>query len=157
MGIQVDGTELLRARMKEYLRRVNNPRDKTRILAAGGAQVRKAAAQPPTPKSRKVHYYYPRKGNKIAIQPGNLRRSMRVFKGKEGDVFVGPKVLRRVVGMDTIGKTQKTASGYYAAALYGSAARFRQKIMEAALDRASPAALKAIEKAFERYFEKISR
>lgn len=156
MEIQVEGIDQLRKRLKGYLRRVKNVKEKTRILAAGGVQVRKVAAQSPTPKSSKVHYYYSKKGGKIPITPGNLRRSMKVYKGKEGDVFIGPHVLRRVAGLAEIGRTQKTASGYYAAALYGSAARFRQMIMETALDKSSPAALRAIEKAYKRYHDKIS-
>jgi len=114
--------------------------------------VRQAAAKAPTPKSTAVHYYY-YQGRKTEIRPGNLRRSMRVYKGREGEVYVGPQFLRRIT-TPTIGQTAKTSSGYYAAALYGSASAFRRTIMEAAAQSAAGAAFQAIEKRFAAWHKK---
>ena len=144
--MQVTGINELNAALRQYQAQVSNPRQKTAILAAGGAKVRQAAAKAPTPKSTEKHYYYS-KGKKIEIKPGNLRRSMKVFKGREGDVYVGPRVLRQLPG-STIGQTARTSSGYYAAMIYGSASAFRRTIMEAAAQSAAGAAFQAIEKRF---------
>lgn len=151
MAITVTGTAAFNEALRMYLKKVSAPRQKTQILAAGGAQVRREASKSPTPKSQRNHYYYA-KNRKVLIYSGNLRRSMKVFRGKEGDVYVGPRVLRRITGGE-IGQTPKTSSGYYAAALYGLAASFRQRIMEPALGRAQSRAVQAIEKVFSRWHE----
>jgi hypothetical protein len=149
MSAQITGMNELDQRLKMYLAAVKNPKEKTAILAAGGAKIRQKAAKSPTPKSQKNHFYYSKSG-KVEIQSGNLQKSMKVFRGKDGDVYVGPRVLRRITGTK-IGDTAKTASGYYAHMLYKSAGGFRQKVMEPAAVAASGATFKAIEKAFTKF------
>jgi hypothetical protein len=152
MAITVTGINELKAALKAYQAKASSPKQKTAILAAGAQKVRQAAAKDPTPKSTEPHYYY-RKGQKVEIMPGNLRKSMKVFRGKEGDVFIGPRVLRKLPG-GKIGQTVKNASGYYASMLYGSAGAFRQKIMEPAMSKAAGAAVQAVERTFSKWHEK---
>lgn len=152
MAVEVIGVKEFNAKLREYQRRLDTPREKTSILAAGAAKVRQTAAKAPTPRSRAIHYYYA-KGRKVKILPGNLRRSMKVFRGKDGDVYVGPRALRRITG-DEIGRTSRTSSGYYAAALMGSARAFRLAYMEPALQKAASAAFQAIEKRFAQWHNK---
>lgn len=152
MSIQVQGIEALNRRLREYQKEVSSQKAKTSILAAGGQAVKRAAAKAPTPKSKKDHKYYSGKGTVHVIKSGNLRKSMKVYRGREGDVYVGPQFLRRAPAV--MGETTKTSSGYYAAALYGSALRFRREIMETALLASQQKAFAAIEKAFARYHQK---
>lgn len=149
MAVQVTGINEFNAKLLAYQKKISTPKEKTAILAAGGAQVRKEAAKAPTPKSKTAHYYYSKSAGRVQIHSGNLRRSMKVFRGKEGDVYVGPRVLRKITG--DIGKTAKTASGYYAHMIYKTAAAFRSRIMEAALSKAQGAAFQAIEKQFAKW------
>lgn len=148
--IQVSGIDELTARLKAYRKQVSDPKVKTRIMAAGGQVVKRKAATL-APKSRKDHKYYPKKGSPVTIFSGNLKKSMRVYRGREGDVYVGPHFMRRVTG--DIGATAKTASGYYAAALFKSAAAFRRDIMEAAAAQASAKVFNAVEKAYARFHD----
>lgn len=150
MSIQVQGISEFNRKLNEYQKQVSSPKVKTRILAAGGQKVRQAAAKEPTPKSKKSHFYYAKSG-KVEIVPGNLRKSMKVFRGKEGDVYVGPRVLRRLAGASKIGQTAATSSGYYAHMIYKTASAFRVRIMEAALSKAQGAALDAVDKAFTKF------
>lgn len=147
-AVKVTGIDEFNAKLLAYQKRLNTPKEKTAILAAGGAKVRQQAAKAPTPKSKKEHYYYSKAG-KFTIEPGNLRKSTKVYRGRDGDVYVGPRVLRRITG--DIGKTAKTSSGYYAAAIAGSARAFRAAYMEPALGKATGAALQAIEKQFAKW------
>lgn len=150
MSVQVQGINEFNRKLNEYQKRVSSSKVKTRILAAGGQKVRQEAAKEPTPKSPKAHFYYAKSG-KVEIVPGNLRKSMKVFRGKEGDVYVGPRVLRRLAGASKIGQTAATSSGYYAHMIYKTASGFRVRIMEAALRKAQSAALNAVEKAFTKF------
>lgn len=156
--VKIEGINELRQTLNKYKREVSSAKERNSVLFPGGEEVRKEAAKAPTPKSRKVHYYYPKKGSKrVAIRPGNLRQSMKTYKAKTGDVLVGPKVLRKVVGMEEIGRTRRTASGYYAAMLYKSANNFRQAVMEPAMAKATAKAIAAIEKAYEKFHDKLTR
>lgn len=156
MAVKVTGINEFNAKLLAYQKRLNTPKEKTAILAAGGAKVRQQAAKAPTPKSSASkkpqptapHYYYTKFG-RVEINSGNLRKSMKVYRGRDGDVYVGPRVLRRITG--DIGKTAKTSSGYYAAAIAGSARAFRAAYMEPALGKATGAALQAIEKQFAKW------
>lgn len=154
--MKVTGVDEVRNNLSTYAKIVSDRRERSTVLAAGAQKVRQEAAKAPTPKSKRVHYYYSKAG-RIAIKPGNLRRSMKVFRQRDGDVAIGPRVLLRVVGMSEIGATAKTASGFYAAALYGSASNFRMAIMEPALSRAQTAALAAIQKRYEKLHQKLTR
>lgn len=156
MSVDVQGVEQVAANLQRYAKTVSDRKERQNVLYAGGQKVAQTAAKAPTPKSKNVHYYYAKTGP-IPIKPGNLRRSMRPYKDKQGDIQVGPKVLRRVVGMSEIGATKKTSSGFYAAALYGSASAFRQAVMEPALSRAQSQALAAMQKRYEKLHQKLTR
>lgn len=139
--------------LKRYLERAATKSRKTQILRAGAGEVRKVARQSPTPKSKRVHYYYSKRG-KIPITPGNLRKSIALFKDRKENIQVGPKVIRQLTAAE-IGQTTKTASGFYAAALFGSASQFRIRTMEAALQKARSAAFQKMEQKFAQIHAKV--
>ncbi len=150
--IQVRGIDELTARLNAYQKQVSDPKVKTRIMAAGGQVIKKATATSPTPKSKKDHWYYPTKGGaRVKVFSGNLRKSMKVFRGKDGDVYIGPQVLKRVTG--DIGKTAKTASGYYAATIFKSAANFRREVTERAASLTMTKVLAAVQKAYAKFHD----
>lgn len=100
------------------------------------------------PRSKRVHYRYstPKiiKGKRakrgtatayrIAYHPGNLKKSLQVltFNRDRAGVYVGPK-FGKGDGKDR-GRTIKTADGYYAQMVYGSAASFGGRVTDAALN-----------------------
>lgn len=157
MGIDVNEQGAVEY-LRRYARTVSKDRaERVKVLAAGAQKVKHTAAKPPTPKSEKPHYYYAKAG-KIEIKPGNLRKSMKVYRTKGGDVEVGPRVIKKVSGIyATLGQTAATSSGFYAAALYGSASAFRQAVMEPALSRAQSQALAAMQKRYEKLHQKLTR
>lgn len=73
--------------------------------------------------------------------PGNLQKSLRslVFR-RSRDVFVGPK--QGGPQRTEYGRTVRTADGYYAQMIYGSAAAFRARVLRPALASSRAAALK---------------
>lgn len=150
--IQVTGINELNERLRAYQKQVSDPKVKTRIMAAGGQVIKRATATSPTPKSKKDHWYYPTKGGtRVKVFSGNLRKSMKVFRGKDGDIYIGPQVLKRVTG--DIGKTAKTASGYYAATIFKSAANFRREVTERAASLTMTKVLSAVQKAYARFHD----
>lgn len=144
---RVTGIEEFQGKMRAYAKAIRDPKDRSAILASGGAVIARRS-KPKMPVAPKAHYYYS-KGKKYKIQPGNLRKSMKVFRGKDGDVYIGPRVLRRITG--DIGATAKTSSGFYAAALFGSTLKFRQSVTEAAAIASLPAITAAVEKSFSKF------
>jgi HK97 gp10 family phage protein len=61
------------------------------------------------------HYMYSKKRGKVAYYRGNLRRSIRMFKGfrKSDGIFVGPRMLfDRAKG--TAHRSRRDADGFYA-------------------------------------------
>ena len=87
-------------------------KDRKRILRSASKPVVRAARSTSAIRdSSKVHYRG-KKPKRVAIKPGNLRRSLdRVpgFRGSESE-FVGPRFGKR---------SRKNADGYYAQFLYG--------------------------------------
>jgi hypothetical protein len=156
-SVKVEGIPELQLTLKTYFKKVSIPPEKGKLLAAAGAEIRKEASKAPTPKSKKTHYYYPRKRKRISIEPGNLQRSMKVYRTRDGDVEVGPRVKRSLLGVSEIGKTAATSSGYYAHMIFKSAANFRTKILEPAMSRAEQKAIKAVQKAFEKFHNQNTR
>lgn len=129
--------------IRDWLKDVENAadkfdrRDRQKVLRAGANPVRKTARNL-TPKraSREGRTdLNPRyiNGKIVAYYvPGNLRNAVRTLTFRRSkDVFVGPKFggkSRRIYG-----RTVSSADGYYAAMLYGSAQRFRARILEPAI------------------------
>ena len=132
----------IRQALDIFLHRVSTPSQKVAILRAGAVVIRNESRKAPTPISEKIHYGYLKK-QKVTIHPGNLRKSMAVFRTRDNDVQIGPRVIRKSVPAE-FGKTIPTASGYYASFIYGSASAFRRQIMETALGKSQQAAFEAI-------------
>ena len=139
--------------VKDVVRRLNEV-TKEMTLSKRRAILRRAAGPVRqrsislAPRSNKVHYRYstPKlikrrrakrgsaKAYRIAYHPGNVKKSLQVltFSRDKSGVYVGPKRGKGIGGKD-FGRTIKTADGYYAQMIYGSAAAFGGRITEAAL------------------------
>ena len=147
--VKITGIEELKKNMRGYLDEVGTRKEKQKVLLAGGKVLRNASKRR-IPKAAQSHYYYAKAG-KVEIKPGNLRQSMYAFKQKDGNVSVGPRVIRRVSGkLQTLGESPKTSSGFYAAMLYNNAKSFKDKVTDAALTNALTSINNAMQKAFQR-------
>mgnify|MGYP000430441783 CR=1 FL=1 len=105
-------------------------RERKRVLRAGAQPLIKTARSL-TPRSSRPHYRYPRNGDRVKINPGNLRRSIKVpnFRRSQ-DVFIGPK--QGKTSSAEIGGPGQQVDGYYAQMLFGSARAFNHRILRAA-------------------------
>jgi hypothetical protein len=96
--------------------------------------------------SKQPHYRY--NGNqRITYNPGNLRRSLVVLPRTKGrDSFVGP-ILARGKGKRATeyGATGQPRDGYYAQMIFGSAAAFKNRVLDPAAQAAKGAVLKLLE------------
>lgn len=143
--------------LRQYLTLVTSKPQKRKILNAGGQEIRRVAKeQTVTLGEREIHYLYSKRSGKVAIHKGNLRRSINVFISRRGGLaLIGPKVLKSAP--PEMGRTIKTASGYYAAMIYGSAAAFRQAELEPALSIAQSAAVSAVQKKYAEVHKLVSK
>lgn len=143
------------ANMRRIASQVATDKEKQSILLAGGSVIKTATTRGSfIPKSNKPHAYYAKAG-KVMIMPGNLRKSIRTYRKKDGSVAVGPRVIRKVSGLYTnLGQTQKTASGFYAAALFGSASAFRSRTTDSAAASNLPKMLAAMAKRADKIVQK---
>jgi hypothetical protein len=163
--VTITGIEDLRRNMQGYLNEVATKRERQKVLLAGGRVLRnKARAKIPRHKKAYTYqkggkrivikhnplYYYTKSGGKVVSYPGNLKKSMYAFRKKDGDVAVGPRVLRKI-GSGELGKTSKTSSGWYASMLYKKAANFRRQVTESAL----ASNLSAIDLAMQAAYKRI--
>jgi len=83
------------------------------------------------PRSKRPHYRYPKGQPRVKYNPGNLRRSIKVLPfRKTADAFVGPQFARKRA--PEYGAPGQPVDAYYAAMIYGSARRFRQRVIEPA-------------------------
>lgn len=128
-------------------------KNKVQVLRAAAQEVRKEA-KTIVPKGQKIRKLS--RKNPVTIYPGNLRKSLYIFRTKGNDVQVGPRYLKKIKA-DDIGRTVRTASGYYAAALAGSATLFRQRYLEPALRQSIEAAFKAADKKGTEVHERLIR
>lgn len=143
------------SKLKKYVDAVTTSKEKQQVLRSGGVILRNRAKK--LIKIAKKEHVYSRDGREVYIQPGNLRQSMYVYRQKDGDVAVGPRVKKRFDNGEIIGVTPRTSSGFYAAALYGSAQKFRQTITDMAASMNYYAMLKSMQKKFERISKKWQR
>lgn len=143
--------------LRTYLSRTTSKPQKRKILNAGGQVIRNVAkAQTVTVGEREVHYLYSKKAGKIAIHSGNLMRSINVFISKRGGLaLIGPKILKSAP--PEMGRTIKTSSGYYAAMIYGTAAKFRQAELEPALSIAQSAAVTAVQRKYAEVHKLVAK
>jgi hypothetical protein len=127
---QVQGLEELNKTFAELKDLVATPKEVQQILTAGAAPM-VAQAKKYIKKSKEDHYYYYKaKGRKSLIKSGNLQKSIRFFRQRNGNVSIGNRVGK---AEKVMGDSTKTASGYYAAALYKSAVNFRRQVTEKAV------------------------
>lgn len=122
--------------------------ERRKILRRAAGPVRQRAINL-APRSKRIHYRYstPKlikgrrakrgsaKAYRIAYHPGNVKKSIQVlsFVRDRSGVYVGPKRGKGEGGKEH-GRTIRTADGYYAQMIYGSAAAFGGRITEAALN-----------------------
>jgi HK97 gp10 family phage protein len=122
--------------------------DKRRNIVRKGAEAIQKSCRAFVRDSKKVHYRY-KGGEKIPINPGNLRRSIRViqFRGTP-DLFVGPVVGKR---------GGKNADGFYAHMVENGTVEFPAKpFMRPGFDAARPIANKIIRNEFNAEFGKLA-
>ena len=150
MSVELQGFEALIARFDQLRREVATIKEQQQILSAGAAPI-VSKSKTYIKKSRQEHFYY-QKGKKIPIKPGNLKLSMRQYKQRDGYVSIGPRVLKKVAGQ--IGDSAKTASGYYAAALYKSASNFRRQVTERTASATQTKSIERMEKQVARILKK---
>jgi hypothetical protein len=139
--------------MKEYERQLGTDKTRAFILRSGAAAVVADVRRKPAPKSTETHFYYQRGiggGRKIEITPGNLLKSTKKYFTKKKEYEVGPKVLKKLPQI--LGRTVYTSSGYYAAMVYGSAAAYRMKVLEPAVNQ--PNVANRIERSFAAWHKK---
>jgi hypothetical protein len=149
-NVKIDGLTQLRQKFKQLSKEVATKKERQSILAVGARPI-VADSKKIVPKSNQPHFYY-YKGKKIEIKPGNLKKSIRFYKQRDGDVSIGPKRLRKISG--TIGDSPKTASGYYASALYQKAAQYRQQVTEKALQAKLQQSLDLMDKQVSKILKK---
>ena len=113
------------------------------------------------PVGKRIHYRYstPKiiknkraaKGSGVIVatyHPGNLRKSVkRLNFRKSAREFIGPKLGRGGRNKGEFGLSATRVDAYYAAAMAGSAVRFRKMFLEPALNETALQALKLAEKA----------
>ena len=130
----------------------------------GGQAITSKAADPIVRALREI-YFGPSRERKFrgsTIYPGNLAKSFYKFRsrrfknerivGTTSTTEVGPKF--RSPAPKEMGKTSSKASGFYAAALAGSATLFRQKYMEPTAGAISSQAIQAAEAQVTRIHKK---
>jgi hypothetical protein len=150
MSVRTEGFEALAARFEQLRREVATKKEQQQILSAGAAPI-VSKSKTYIKKSREEHFYY-QSGKKIPIKPGNLKLSMRQYKQRDGNVSIGPRRLKKVAG--SIGDSAKTASGFYAAALYKNASRFRRDVTERAASAQQTKSLERMDKQVARILKK---
>jgi len=151
-GIEIEGVAELNRRFNELARKVVTKQERQRILVAGSVPIIRASKQI-AKKADRDYDFYSTTGKKYTIKQGNLRKSIRAFRRRDGDVAIGPKRLRKLSG-STIGDNIKNASGFYAAMYYKSASRYRTEVTEKATQQAITKAFMAMDKAVERILKK---
>ena len=122
-------------------------KDRKKITRKAAQKVAVAARRNPGFKdSKKPHK---RNKGKIIINPGNLRRSLKVLSlRKSSDAYVGPQFAKKKAA--EYGGVGQPVDGYYAAMLFGSSAAFKGRVLDPALSRGRPAALKILIKETEK-------
>lgn len=157
--------EDLLKRLGKVLNRVDDRKEKRKVLRKGAKPVVKAARSI-TPESSEEHFRYntPKafrkskraaKGSGVVVgiyRPGNLALSIRslLFRRSE-DVYVGPNIRKKASakGIEYGPGTGRT-DAYYAQMIYGSAKAFQERITARALQMAQGAAVVVIRKELER-------
>ena len=154
LRIAAQDMDSLRRNIRSYLEEASLPKEKQKILLAGGKVVRNTIRKRNYFKDSKKPHFYNSKQGKITILPGNLRNSIYVFKTQNGNVEVGPRVLRKIAGVyDKIGDKPKSSSGFYAAMLFRSASNFRRQVVEAAMQ----ASISKIDINMQKVLERLHR
>ncbi len=148
--IKVDRQDLLfvTGRLKRYSNLLNSA-ESYQVSLAGGRDVVSALRQS-VYKNEKIRVYDGSRGGKrrFTVYPGNLAKSFASYRSKRFSppgkwaVEVGPKFLRNAP--PEMGKTIRSASGYYAAAMAGTAALFRINFMEPIAATVAPEAITAM-------------
>jgi len=152
-------------RIQIVLSRIQDRKTRQKITREAGVLVQQAARKHPAVQPGKIRtikgkrvvsaiYNTPKLVGKIRaprgqgvvrsfILPGNLKRSVQVLNLKRtASTFIGPRVTRRT--RKYFGRSEKTASGFYAQMLFGSAIAFRKRVMESALSSTSSRVIRLI-------------
>jgi len=124
---------------------VSTKRARNAILGPGATIVAKVV-QRETPIGKRKETPRRTKGGRMVYVRGNLRKSVRwLRKLKRGrKITIGPLYNRN--GGNVRGKNKRTADGYYAHMVFGSARGFRSNVAIKGLNKSRARALAAIER-----------
>lgn len=145
---------------------------KRREIIEEAGKILKEEARSRAPRSEKEHYRYdtPKLSNKLrapkgsgvkagTYKPGNIQNSIidiadRKKKLRTYRVIIGPfyRGWKRKLKSGVYGATERTADGYYAHMIYGSAKAFRREVTGAALQSKRTAILTNIRGKLLKYF-----
>lgn len=177
-ALQIDKADLeaVAAELRKMMDGISEQEKRREIVKPAGDLVQ-GIAQSISPRSARPHFRYrtakltkslraPKgMGQKVATYlPGNLANSIidiadRKKKYRTGRVIIGPyyRSWKTLLKSGVYGKTDKTADGYYAHMVYGSARAFRKNVTGAALQFAKAAVLAIISKGVEKYFDQAGQ
>lgn len=157
-AIVVVGYDDFKKGLKTYTEGISDKKAIQKVLASG-ASIVVSSSRKIVKKSTKAHYYTKKDGTRVKILPGNLSKSIGLFKvrRKSYDVEVGPRIVRKLDALTTLGATAKKSSGFYASALYKSASNFRNQVTEAAYNLSAAKALERMDKSFNRLHEALKK
>ena len=148
--------ERLEKKLFKVVEEVSTKRSRNAILGPGATVVSKAI-QRETPIGKRKETPRRTKGGRVVYVRGNLRKSVRwLRKLKRGrKITIGPLYNRN--GGNVRGKNKRTADGYYAHMVFGSAFNFRQKVAIKGLNKSRARALAVIERRMTVEIRKVGR
>lgn len=177
-AIQIDKGDLnaISQELFKALDRISSLTKRREIIKPAG-DILKDEAQRLAPVGRRVHYRYNTtklvssirapKGSGVRVAtylPGNLKFSITDIAERRKNiktyrVIIGPFVRgrRNLLKAGIYGANERTADGYYAQMVFGSARAFRQQVTARALQNKKSAILESISRNLIEFFRKESR
>lgn len=147
--VDIRGAEEFRHTARALGKSVNDVRFIRKFLRPGVKPIRDSI-RAVTPQSKAPHYYY-RKGKKITtFLPGHLKKSTQdISQLKRGYkmvpvIYVGPVYTRKAGQGGTLGGNVKAVDAFYAHMVYGAAAAYEKRVINAGFQSARPVAEAAI-------------
>lgn len=155
--IEINDVGKLSEKLLKTINEIRSKRNRNKILFPAATVAAKAIASA-TPVGKRRQTKRVRKAGKVVYYAGNLRKSIQRITGlrRSRVVVIGP-FYNTKSGATEFGKTKKTASGYYAHMLYGSAEGFGRRITRPAMAGAASQILAVLEKKYREVARKEGR
>lgn len=158
----IRGQAQFRKAVKALGKNVNDTRTIRKMLRPGVKPIRDAI-RAATPKGDSVHYSY-RKGKRVStFLPGHLRKSTqdiadrkRAYK-RVPAIYVGPVFTRKARSGGTFGATVRDVDAYYAHMVFGSAAAYEKRVINAGFNASKTEAGLRITKNAEKIIEENAK